>query len=451
MNILLTLAGLTGFCLVLWDFSHHLPPAQVPPLRRWFTRWMLKGLLTPVLLWTVFNAGVSVYFPPLMPAVEFARMNGHGAEMMEYVVLLGLFVVGSYWAAITVAWLLAIVAEQVPDRRQLKNCLLLWSALLAPLAILIIWAFGWRLAGFGVTLWLLPMLQQVLTLRPAVKTPPIYSRAIAAINFDKYKEAEKAVIEELESCEDDFDGWMMLAELYADQFHDLPGAMDLVRQTCANPNITPSQFAVAHHRLADWQLKWGQDPDAARAALAEIGRHYPGSHLEHMARLRMNQLPASREEWIAQQSVKKISLPTLRGSARNFSSARPVAISRDEASVRSQQCVLHLQSNPDDIATREELARLWAEELGQVEMGVEQLELLLSMRGHASAKAAEWLGLLTLWHLRYPQNLPAARAAMERLIRLYPKSPQAIAAQRRMNLLDLETKMRQSVGALRDP
>ncbi len=78
-------------------------------------------------------------------------------------------------------------------------------------------------------------------------------------------------------------------------------------------------------------------------------------------------------------------------------------------------------------------------------MGVEQLELLLSMRGTPAAKAAEWLGLLASWHLRYPQNLTAARAVMERLIRLYPQSPQAIAAQRRLNLLDLEVKMRQSV------
>jgi hypothetical protein len=370
MNILVILGGLAGFCLVLWDFSKRLPDEQVPPLRRWFSKWVFKGLVVPVLLWILFNSDVSVWFPPLMPDVQFAKINGTLAEAMNHVMTIGLFVVSSYWAAVTTAWLLVILGRQVPDRRQLRMCVLIWSALLGPLALLLIWAFGWRMAGFGATLWLLPTLQQVLSLQPERHTAPIYSRAIAAMNFDKYEEAEKAVLQELESCEDDFEGWMMLAELYADHFHDLPGALDLLRQTCEHPNTNASQFAVAHHRMADWELKLAQDPDAARSALTEICRRYPGSHLDRMARLRINQLPANREEWIARQSVKKIPLHTLHGSARNFG-PRPTEMSRDEAFARSQQCVQRLQNNPDDIATREELARLWVEDLDQIEMGVE--------------------------------------------------------------------------------
>jgi tetratricopeptide (TPR) repeat protein len=357
-----------------------------------------------------------------------------------------LFVVSTYWAALTVGWLLVVLARQTAEPRQFRICLLIWSAILGPLAVLLTWSFGWRFAGLGATLWLLPTLQQVLALQPEQKTAPIYSRAIAAINFDKYEEAEKAVIHELESFEDDFDGWMMLAELYANQFNDLPAAQELLRQTCEHPGTTPSQFAVAHHRLADWQLKLAQDPDAARAALEEICRRHPRSHLDRMARLRIHQLPASREEWIARQGVKKIRLHTLSGSTRGSGAAPSARMSQHDAFARSQKCVQQLQSNPNDIAAREELARLWAEDLGQVEMGVEQLDLLLAMPGAAPAKAAEWLGLLASWHLQFPQNLMAARTAMERLIRLYPQSSQALAAQRRLNMLDLEAKMRQAVG-----
>jgi hypothetical protein len=117
---------------------------------------------------------------------------------------------------------------------------------------------------------------------------------------------------------------------------------------------------------------------------------------------------------------------------------------RLQAAARTRQCVARLQANPDDVPAREELARLWAEDLDQVEIGVEQLELLLTMPGAPPAKAAEWLGLLASWHLKFPQNQPAARDALERLLRLYPQSPQAFAAQRRLNVMEIETKMRQA-------
>jgi hypothetical protein len=447
MNILVTLAGLAGFCLVMWDFCQNLPPEQVPLLRRWFKIWMFKGLVIPFLLWFLFNCAAWDWLPPLMPDVEFAKINGTWPETMERVTMIGLFVISTYWAALTVAWLLLVLSRQAADLRQARNCILIWSAILLPLTLLITWSFGWRMAGLGVTLWLLPTLQQVLALQPEQKRVPIYSRAIAAINFDKYEEAEKAVIHELESCEDDFDGWMMLAELYAHQFSDLPAAEELLRQTCEHPGTTASQFAVAHHRLADWQLKFAQDPDAARAALEEICRRHPRSHLDRMARLRINQLPASREEWIAQQGVKKIRLHTLSGLTKDFAATPATKMSYHEAFARSQQCVQRLKTNPNDVAAREELARLWAEELDQVDMAEEQLNLLLAMPGAVPAKAAEWLGLLASWHLRFPQDLVAARTAMERLIRQYPQSPQAFAAQRRLNLLDLESKMREAVGA----
>jgi hypothetical protein len=444
MSFFALFLGLAGFCVVMWDFCQRLPPEQVPKLRRWFKIWMFKGLLTPFLLWLVFNAAAWDWLPPLMPEVEVAKMTGDWPHTMRQVATLGLFVTGTYWAAVTVLWLLLVLWRQAADPRQFRHCVLIWSAMLGPLDVLITWSFGWRFAGLGATFWLLPILQQILALQPERKMVPIYSRAIAAIHFDKYAEAEKAVIDELQSCEDDFEGWLLLAELYANHFHDLPGAQKLIRETCELPATTPSQLAVACHRLADWQLKLAQDPVAARAALEEICRRHPRSHLDHMARLRINQLPATREEWLARQGVKTIRMPLLPGSARDFSAGAPAGLSRPEAFARSQHCVEQMTSNPDDIPAREELARLWAEALDQVDMGVGQLELLLAMRGAPPAKAAEWLGLMASWHLRFPQNLSAAREVLERLIRHHPQSPHAFAAQRRLNLMDLETKMRQA-------
>ncbi len=442
MSLFALFLGLAGFCAVMWDFSLRLPPEQVPKLRRWFKVWMFKGLLVPFLLWLVFNADAWNWLPPLMQDVDLAKSNGDWPTMMLWVTTLGLFVVATYWTAVTSIWLLLVLWRQAAEPRQFRNCVLIWSALLGPLAALIISSFGWRFAGLGATFWLLPILQHVLALQPEQKMVPIYTRAIVALNFDKYEEAEQAVIDELQSCEDDFDGWLLLADLYANHFHDLPGAHQLIVETCEHPGTTASQFAVAHHRLADWQLKLAQDPDAARAALLAICRRHPRSHLDRMARLRIDQLPANREECLARQRVKTIRMPSLHGSHADPSATAPADLSRAEAFDRSQRCVERLTSNPDDIPAREELARLWAESLGQIEMGVEQLELLLSMRGTVPGKAAGWLGLMASWHLRFPPNLSAAREVMERLIQRYPQSPQALAARRRLTFMDLEAKMR---------
>jgi hypothetical protein len=374
MSFVALLLGLAGFCCVMWDFSQRLPPEQAPKLRRWFKVWTSKGLLTPFLLWIIFNADAWNWLPPLMQDVDVAKARGEWPEMMLLVTTFGLFVIATYWAAATVIWLLIVLWRQADDPRQFRKLVLLWSVTLGPLAVLITWIFGWRFAGLGVTFWFLPILQQILALQPEKRTVPIYTRAIAAMHFDKYDEAEQAVLDELQSSEDDFDGWLLLAELYANHFNDLPGAQNLIRETCAHPDITPSQFAVACHRLADWQLKFAQDPDAARAALVEICRRHPRSHLDRMARLRIDQLPATREEWLARQRVKTIRMPSLRGSAGVSAAGAPAPLSRQEAFARSQQCVESLTGNPDDILAREELARLWAEELGQIELGVEQLE-----------------------------------------------------------------------------
>jgi hypothetical protein len=439
MGIATTLVGLAIFCMAMWEWSSRLPSDQVRPLRRWFYVWMIKGLLAPFLIWMLFNSAIFDALTPILPAVQWAKLNGEWIAELISVATLGLFVIATYWCALTVIWVLIILWQETTEPALFRKCVLFWSAFLAPLAAIIVLSFGWRAAGLGITLWLLPIFQQIIALRPEPKVAPLYSHAIAAIHFDKFEEAEQAVIKELESCEDDFDGWMMLAELYAIHFHDLPAAEKLIREICDHPATTPSQFSVACHRMADWHLKVGQDPVAARAALAEICRHSPRSHLDRMARLRMRQIPETREEWIASHGIRVISLPVL-GAVKE--DPGPVKMSRDEAFQRSQECVRRLQTNPDDMAARETLARLWAVELGMVQLAVEQMELLINMPGTTPFKAAEWLALMASWHLKFPPNLPAARKVLERLIRLYPQSPQALAARRRLSILEIEDKMR---------
>src|SRR5262249_25156093 len=144
---------------------------------------------------------------------------------------------------------------------------------------------GWPTFGIGVTLLLAPIAGYGASILQPKTPPPMYARAVARMKFGKYNEAELEIIRELEKSEDDYDGWMMLAELYANQFHNLAEAERTILEICDQPNTTPSQLSVALHRLADWQLKLAQDPDAARRALQMVCDRLKGTHLGHMAQL----------------------------------------------------------------------------------------------------------------------------------------------------------------------
>jgi hypothetical protein len=448
MGIFGAIVCLAFFFLVLFDFCQRLPAGQRPKFNRWFLFWAIKGLLVPTLLWVLFDAGIFDCLPTFTPEIQFANVAGHRFQTMCDVATMGLFIIGSYWAAVTSAWLLTALAQRTEHRREFKHCVLLWSAFLAPLAVLLTRSFGWRFAGLGATLWLLPIVQRVLSLQPEQIVRPVYSQAIAKLHFDKHEEAEKAVLEELEKCEDDFDGWLLLADLYANHFKDLAGAEDIIRQTCDHPHTTASQVAVAFHRLADWHLKLADDPAAARRDLWEICRRHPKSHLDRMARMRIDQIPGSKEEFVERQTPKTISLPARSDGTSGFATT---TLARKDALTRAKHCVERLKKDPNDIALREDLARIFAEQLDAVDPGLEQLELLLAMPNPPENKVAQWLSLMAAWQLQYKHDQPAARKLLERVVSLYPKTPPAFAAQSQIGLMDAEARMRAICSNLNPP
>jgi len=46
--------------------------------------------------------------------------------------------------------------------------------------------------------------------------------------------------------------------------------------------------------------------------------------------------------------------------------------------------------------------------------------------------------------MKYQQNWDAAKLGLKRLIQLYPQTPQAFAAQRRLSLMETEEKFRKT-------
>jgi hypothetical protein len=256
--------------------------------------WLVKGLVVPFALWMVMNLGLSWHLQPFMPQVQAAQNSGSSwFPVFLHVTFAGLFAISSYWAAITLGWTLFTTGTELEgDNRSNFRALCLTSlAGMALPALGLIWLGGWMTLGVAAGAVLLPIAGYAPAVLQRVKLPPMYSRAIAKIKFGKYTEAEWEIIRQLEHAENDFNGWLMLAELQANQFKDLAEAEQIILEMCNQPSVTPSQVSIALHKLADWHLNLGGDPEAARRALEVIAHRLPGTHLAHMARARSTQLP----------------------------------------------------------------------------------------------------------------------------------------------------------------
>ncbi len=411
---------------------------------RWLLSWFVKGLVLPVLLWTVMNLGVSWSLQPFMPEIQAAQIANDPRDPWFPIFLgavgTGIFIAGSYWSALGLGWVLLRVSRGLEgeQRSDFKGLCMTCSMALGIPAIGIFWLGGLPVAGMAAAVVLAPIAGYAPNIIRLVKLPPMYSRAVARIKFGKYSEAEIEIIRQLENAEDDFDGWMMLAELYAKNFKDLSEAEKTVLEVCDHAKTNPTQLSIALHRLADWHLELADDPETARRTLQVICDRLPGTHLGMMAQLRMKQLPLTSEELREQRSARPIPLPVTDDGAFPAELGAVSNQDRYEAAHLANACVQRLERDPNDVAAREKLAHLLVERLGKVDQGLEQLILLLNMPNQPDVKRAEWLNLEASWHLNCRQDAATAKNIFERLIHEFPSSPQAAAARRRILAGDVE-------------
>lgn len=403
------------------------------PLLGLLVRWGGTGLLGPIFLWALLNLGISEGLQPFMPEVQYAQASGRPwfpawLKVFSY----GLFVISSFWACITLTWaaFLSTAHLDAEAKRSFRGLCITCAIGMSLPAGLILFLGGPTSAGLAALAILVPLVGYTPGIAKPKKLPPIYARAIARMKFGKYDEAEWEIIRELEKSEDDFEGWMMLADLYATKFQDVAQAELTIRDICDHPKTTPSQVSIALHKLADWHLKISADPAAAIHALQQICARLPGTHLGRMAKLRIDQTPRTREQLAAQSSPQAVPLPALTEDG-----PPPPPIERHVAARMANECVEALRADPNDTPAREKLARLFAEHLGKPEQGIDQLKLLLGMPGQDETRRAEWLALNAAWHLRLLNDPDTAQSLLNQLIAQFPASPQAFMAKRRLLLM----------------
>jgi tetratricopeptide (TPR) repeat protein len=410
---------------------------------QWLWRWLRRGAATPLFIWLLLNCGKMPFMPPLTGGIARMRAGGHFLEATMVQTNIGAIVIVSCWAALSFGWLMTGLIKRAKNKEDLVVAMVVWSPVLLPLWWFFSTLLGWSGMGLVFVLWLWPLMQYSLNVVFVPKSSPSYSHAIGKMKFGKYGEAEIAIISELERCESDFDGWMMLADLYAHQFNDLAEAEKTIYDLCDEPETTLSQISVALHRLADWHLKLNGDPLKARRVLEEICGRMPGTHLALMARQRINQIPTTSAEFAEQQTPRKVAMPALNESFAEAAEEKISPIDRETAMASVNQLVEKLRQDPNDVSTREKLAKVFAGQLGKYDLAIEQLELLIAMPEQSPEKAAEWLAWMAAWEIKQRGEGDGARKILERLIRDFPQSAQAFAAQRRLSLMSMNEKMQQ--------
>lgn len=438
VSIFLTISLVALACYYWREVNHECGSFS----KAWFRSWIIRGLVAPTSVWIYLNIGSRPVVPPVLPQIAVMRGYSQWWEAFAAQACVGMMVLVTFWSALTFGWFMTGLLSAARNVDDILLAGFFWSPLLLPLAVGFSYLFGWTGLVLCLALGLVAFTHHTLTVIDTRIREPRYGGAIGKLKMGKYAEAEMAVISELEKCETHFDGWLLLAEIYALHFHDLPEAEKTIHELCRQPETGLSEFSIAMHRLADWHIQLRNDVEAARRAMEEICARMPGTHLAVMASHRKRQLAGADPDLDEHHHPRVIPMPKALGRLDQADDQRTGHPDRQTAQAAADACIEKLNLNPQDHAQRERLARIFVEELRQVDLGLEQMELLLELPDQPPEKVAERLSLLSLWLLRYRNDLEQGRRLLRRIVEEFPRTPHAFEAQRRLNMMEMEERVR---------
>jgi tetratricopeptide (TPR) repeat protein len=253
----------------------------------------------------------------------------------------------------------------------------------------------------------------------------------------KFDEAIQEVRKQLNRFPTDYEGWMLLAEIYGKNLKDNISAQDCLEEILRQSGHTARNVSYTLNRSADWHLELSSDREAARAALEEIIRRFPETEYSHAASQRLAHL--TTDQMLSGNRER----PTIHLTRREeyIGLEGKVADPRflvEEPATRAAALVEHLAAYPDDVEAREKLATLYADEYARMDLARDQIELLIATPGVTQKEIAHWLNLLVDFHLRVDHDRLAAEAALRRVTELFPNTAVAGLANSRLAHLDGE-------------
>jgi hypothetical protein len=270
------------------------------------------------------------------------------------------------------------------------------------------------------------------------KPQPLYSMAQAKRKRGRLREALYEVQQQLERFPNDFEGQMLMAEIQAEDLKDLEVAQTTILRLCEQPGHTPGNLTAALNRLADWQLKYGLDMEAARRTLQEVIDRFPDSQWSYAATQRLAHL-GKPEDLLAAQDRPSVHL-TQRATSPLHPVEMPPPPTQDASTAEAQSLVKQLEQFPEDNDARERLAALYAHHYRRLDLAAAELEQLIAQTNAPARKVAHWLNLLADWQIEVARDEEGARQTLQRIVDLFPDHAAASLASQRQSCLKLELR-----------
>ncbi len=277
---------------------------------------------------------------------------------------------------------------------------------------------------------------------------PLYSMAQARRKRGQYPEAMAEIEKQLARFPNDFEGQMLLAQIQAENLHDLLAAAATLQRFCSQPGHSPGNIASALYCLADWQLQYAADSPAAQRTLEQVIALLPGTEFARTAQQRIAHLPGP-EVRLRTDEPSKFAVPQ---SIGHFGLARPeqpiAPVEKDPAQLAGEY-VKHLEAFPLDADAREQLAALYVDHYHRLDLAQDQLEQLIQQPDRPLKLVARWLNLLADLQVRAGADYETVKATLQRIVSLDPAHPAAANARQRINLLKFGLKSRQPGPAVK--
>ena len=260
---------------------------------------------------------------------------------------------------------------------------------------------------------------------------PLYSVAEARRRQERFEEAVTEIRNQLARFPNDFEGQMLLAEIQAEDLGDFPSACAILEELL-NQKHPPHKKAFALNALADWHLKFAQNPEAARGALERIVHLFPDSQLAQKASQRIVHLPA-REDLQARKERPRIALTHYEEYLKPGEILRQQQPNPDSDPVaQTEACTRRLEQFPQDNEAREKLALLYANHYRRLDLPMEQLEHLVAQPAAPARHVTHWLNMMAGLQLDLSADRMAACQTYRRIANRYPHTPAAKESERQI-------------------
>ena len=405
---------------------------------RRYGAWFLAGFVAPYTYFLLTGWGTQMGFEEWLRTLKFGGWQPWRPPMALLAPVwgtAGLFY--SFWLAVTVAWMFHVSWEEATKKARrsfFQRVSIPWLVALGTLLIAW-WGLYWSgvIVG-GIYLFLRSNLSAA---RADHGVRPRYAQVTIFNNFGKYEEAEREIVNQLEKAPDDFEGWLLLAEVYATKQNDLKGAHEAVMQLVHQDDVSAPQKSEALRKLADWHLNIGENPKAARAALEELIRLLPGTIAAQRARQRLDSMPKDQQEYRQSLEVKPVVVaqvpePDIRELDRRAPSGRVSVSDAERAEARGEL---------EKVAALESRGRA-AEALGDSEEGLDEalreLKTLCELPELPEAQWVRWMHCRARWLWERRKDADGAIELMNEVESRFPKTQLSMAARTRRQRIEFE-------------